>query len=110
MAQWAPYFGKEREPHFKAMYRKTVERLGEQRAYQVCMQSGNLQVFPNLLINDLMSTNIRTCYPVEPGFVEVSSWCLGPGRGAAGGSARGASTISSPFSAQAALPAPTIWR
>ena len=78
MAQWVPYFGREREPHFKAMYRKTVERLGEQRAYQVCMQSGNLQIFPNLLINDLMSTNIRTCYPVEPGFVEVSSWCLGP--------------------------------
>ena len=36
------------------------------------------QIFPNLLVNDLMSTNIRTYYPVEPGYVEVSSWCLGP--------------------------------
>ena len=78
MDQWIPYFGKEHEPHFKAMYRKTVERLGEQRAHQVCMQSGNVQIFPNLLINDIMSTNIRTYYPVEPGYVEVSSWCLGP--------------------------------
>ena len=78
MAQWIPYFGKEREPHFKEMYRDAVERLGEERAHQVCTCSGNLQIFPNLLINDIMSTNVRTYYPAEPGCVEVSSWCLGP--------------------------------
>ncbi len=78
MAHWIPYFGKEREPHFKEMYRRAVERLGPERAYRVCMCSGNLQIFPNLLINDLMSTNVRTYYPVEPGYVEVSSWCLAP--------------------------------
>ena len=78
MAQWIPYFGEEREPHFKEMYREAVERLGEERAHNVCMCSGNVQIFPNLLINDVMSTNIRTYYPVEPGYVEVSSWCLGP--------------------------------
>ena len=78
MAQWVPSFGKERKRRFEEMYRKAVERLGEERAHQVCMRSGNLQIFPNLLINDIMSTNIRTYHPVEPGYVEVESWCLGP--------------------------------
>ncbi len=78
MAHWIPYFGKEREPRFREMYRQAVERLGAERAYQVCVCGGNVQIFPNLLINDLMSTNIRTYYPVEPGLVDISSWCLGP--------------------------------
>ena len=78
MAQWVPHFGKKRKAHFQEMYRKATERLGEERAHQVCLCSGNLQVFPNLLINDIMSTNIRTYHPVKPGYVEVSSWCLGP--------------------------------
>lgn len=78
MAQWVPSFGKERKHRFKKMYRKAVERLGEERAHQVCMRSGNVQIFPNLLINDIMSTNIRTYHPVEPGYVDVESWCLGP--------------------------------
>lgn len=55
-----------------------MNRLGAERAYRVCMCGGIFQIFPNLLINDFMSTNIRTYWPVEPGYVEVSSWCLGP--------------------------------
>ena len=60
------------------MYINAVERLGEERAYQVCMCSGNVQIFPNLLIDDIMSINIRTYQPTEPGYTEVDSWCLGP--------------------------------
>ena len=78
MAQWVPHFGEERKPRFEEMYRRAVDRLGPERARQVCLCSGNLQIFPNLLINDIMSTNVRTYYPVEPGYVEVTSWCLGP--------------------------------
>ena len=78
MAQWVPRFGEERKPRFKELFDKTVDRLGRRRAFEVCMCSGVFQIFPNLLINDMMSTNIRTYYPVAPGYVEVTSWCLGP--------------------------------
>lgn len=78
MAQWVPRFGEERKPRFKKLFDKTVDRLGPERAFQVCMCSGVFQIFPNLLINDMMSTNIRTYNPVAPGYVEVTSWCLGP--------------------------------
>jgi p-cumate 2,3-dioxygenase alpha subunit len=60
------------------MYAKAVERLGEERAYEVCMTGGNLHIFPNLIINDIMSTTIRTFYPVEPGYMEITAWCVGP--------------------------------
>ncbi|MDE2765329.1 MAG: aromatic ring-hydroxylating dioxygenase subunit alpha [Chloroflexota bacterium] len=78
MAQWIPYFGEERKPHFEEMYRKAVERLGEERAHEVCMCGGNLHIFPNLIINDIMSTTVRTFYPIEPGYMEITAWCLGP--------------------------------
>ena len=78
MAQWVPHFGEERKARFKEMYSNAVERLGEERAYWVCMCSGNVQIFPNLLIDDIMSTNIRTYHPTETGYAEVDSWCLGP--------------------------------
>lgn len=78
MAQWAPHFGEERKVRFKELYSNAVERLGEERAYRVCMCSGNIQIFPNLVISDIMTTNIRTYHPTEPGYAEVDSWCLGP--------------------------------
>ena len=78
MAHWIPYFGEERKAHFEEMYRKAVERLGEERAHQVCMCSGNLLIFPNLVISDIMTTNVRTFHPVEPGYVEITAWCLAP--------------------------------
>ena len=78
MAQWVPSFGEQRRHRLEKKYREAIERLGEERAHQVCMRSGSVQIFPNLLINDIMSTNIRTYHPVDPGYVEVESWCLGP--------------------------------
>ncbi len=78
MAQWVPRFGEERKPRFRELYDNAVERLGPRRAFQVCICSGAIQIFPNLLLNDMMSTNIRTYEPLAPGYVEVTSWCLGP--------------------------------
>lgn len=78
MAQWVPHFGEHRKPRFDEMYRDAVDRLGEQRAHEVCMRSGNIQIFPNLVINDIMATNIRSCHPIRPGYSEVDSWCLAP--------------------------------
>lgn len=78
MAQWIPYFGEHRKPRFDEMYRNAVERLGEERAYQVCITGGNLHIFPNLIINDIMSTTVRTFYPIEPGYMEITAWCIGP--------------------------------
>ena len=78
MAQWVPHFGEERRTRFDEVYRKAVDRLGEERAHLVCKCSGSIQIFPNLIISDIMSTSIRVCHPVEPGYSEIESWCLAP--------------------------------
>ena len=78
MAHWVPDFGEERKPRFKELFDQATARLGRRRAFEVCMCGGVLQIFPNLLINDTMSTNIRTYDPVATDCVEISSWCLAP--------------------------------
>ncbi len=38
----------------------------------------NLLIFPNLVINDIMAITIRTFYPTEPGYMEVTGYALAP--------------------------------
>ena len=78
MAQWVPHFGEERRARLDDLYRQAVERLGEERAHTVCKCSGSIQIFPNLVISDIMSTSIRVTHPVAPGYSEIDSWCLAP--------------------------------
>lgn len=78
MAQWVPHFGAERRARFDELYRRAVDRLGAERAHMVCKCSGSIQIFPNLVISDIMSTSIRISHPVAPGYSEIDSWCLAP--------------------------------
>jgi len=78
VAKWAPYFGEEKKEHLAAIQQRLEERHGKEWAYRVAQTSRNLQIFPNLIINDIMAVTVRTYYPVAPDYMEVSAWALAP--------------------------------
>ncbi|WP_394237046.1 aromatic ring-hydroxylating dioxygenase subunit alpha [Niallia oryzisoli] len=55
-----------------------VERFGEEKARMMADISRNVWIFPNLIINDIVSVTIRTWDPVSPDYMEVNAWALGP--------------------------------
>jgi hypothetical protein len=42
------------------------------------VRNRNIGIFPNLVINDIMSLTIRTFYPIAPDYMEVNAWAMGP--------------------------------
>src|SRR5207249_2453439 len=38
----------------------------------------NLLIYPNFVVNDIMSATLRTFYPVRADFMEVNAWAVGP--------------------------------
>jgi p-cumate 2,3-dioxygenase alpha subunit len=55
-----------------------VDRYGEEWANRV-YANRNLFIFPNLVIVDLvMGCTVRTFYPSEPGYMEVTGWQIVP--------------------------------
>ncbi|MGE0684872.1 MAG: aromatic ring-hydroxylating dioxygenase subunit alpha [Candidatus Binatia bacterium] len=78
VARWAPYFGEEKKEQLAAVQQRLEERFGKEWAYRVAQTSRNLQIFPNLIINDIMAVTVRTFFPVAPDYMEVSAWALAP--------------------------------
>lgn len=78
IAKWVPPFGETRKGHFEEIRRKFDDRFGEERGRRICETSRNLGIFPNLVINDIMSITVRTFYPTAPDNMEVNAWALAP--------------------------------
>src|SRR5579863_5615938 len=71
VAHWVSAFGELAKGHIEEKYRRLVERFGEERAERIAQTSRNLVIFPNLVINDIMSITIRSFYPVTHDYMEV---------------------------------------
>jgi len=54
------------------------EVLGEERAHLVADRSKNIFVYPNLLIIDAASLQVRVLEPVRTDYTDVNSWLLAP--------------------------------
>jgi p-cumate 2,3-dioxygenase alpha subunit len=78
VANWVPAWGEERKPEIEAIYQRLVERHGQARAERIAKYNCNLLIFPNLVINNIMSATLRTFYPTAPGYNEVTAWAIGP--------------------------------
>lgn len=78
VADWIPAWGEKKRLELEAVYRKLKERHGAERAYKIAKVSRNLFIFPNLVINDIMSITVRTFFPLAPDYLEVSAWALAP--------------------------------
>lgn len=51
---------------------------GSTKAEWMLRRGRNLLVFPNLVVNDLASTHIRTARPISADRTEISLWCIAP--------------------------------
>src|SRR5262245_23160251 len=78
VARWAPYFGEAKKADLAAIQKRLEQRFGAEWAYRVAQTSRNLQIFPNLIINDIMAVTVRTFFPVSPDYMEISAWALAP--------------------------------
>lgn len=78
VAQWLPTMGPGVKPEVEARYNRLVERFGKERADYIATTQKNLVIFPNLVINDIMSVTVRVIEPEGPDFIRVTAWAMGP--------------------------------
>jgi p-cumate 2,3-dioxygenase subunit alpha len=78
VALWEPRWGEKARSEVDRIRRHLVERFGEERTHHIADLNHNLLIYPNLIINDIMSLTMRTFYPVEPGYLQVTAWALAP--------------------------------
>lgn len=79
IALWEPSWGEEARTELDRIRAELVSRFGEERTRRMAETNRNLLVFPNLVVNDIMSITVRTFYPVAPDYMTVLAWSLGPG-------------------------------
>jgi p-cumate 2,3-dioxygenase alpha subunit len=77
-ARWVPGWGEAAKPEVDEIARGIIARLGPERGNVVANGDRNLIIFPNLVVNDIMATTVRTFYPVRPDYMEVNAWALAP--------------------------------
>src|SRR5262249_5918453 len=78
IAQWISLWGDEAKVEIDAIYNRLVKKFGEERAYRMAKCARNMLIFPNLVINDIMSLTVRVFQPTAADFMEVSVWSLAP--------------------------------
>jgi p-cumate 2,3-dioxygenase alpha subunit len=78
VAKWIPEWGEEAKAEIEQIRKELEERVGPVKAQRMAESNRNLWIFPNLIINDIMSVTIRTFDPIAPDFMEVTAWALGP--------------------------------
>lgn len=78
VAQWLPSMGPGVKPEIESKYARLVERLGQERADYIANTQKNLVIFPNLVINDILSVTVRVIEPESKDFIRVTAWAMGP--------------------------------
>lgn len=78
VGKWIEGYGEEGKKEIDQINAKLIERFGEERAERISKKNRNIWIFPNLIINDIMAITIRTFYPIEPGYLEVTGYALAP--------------------------------
>lgn len=78
VGKWIEGYGEEGKIEIDRINAKLVEKFGEERAERISQKNRNIWIFPNLIINDIMAITIRTFYPIEPGYLEVTGYSLAP--------------------------------
>jgi len=76
VGRWIPAWGEEGQKEIDEITSKLENKFGKERAERITQKNRNLLIFPNLVINDIMAITIRTFYPIEPGYMEVSGYAL----------------------------------
>jgi p-cumate 2,3-dioxygenase subunit alpha len=78
VARYAPQMGEAAKAEIEAIKADLVERFGTQKAERIAEWNRNMIIYPNLVINDIMATTIRTFDPVAPDHMAIDAWALAP--------------------------------
>lgn len=78
VGKWIEGYGEEAKEVIEGNIARLEEKFGEERAHRIAKKNRNIWIFPNLIINDIMAITIRTFYPIEPGYLEVTGYALAP--------------------------------
>ena len=78
IAQWIELWGPEAKIEIDAIFARLVKDYGEERAIRMARYARNLLIFPNLVLNDIMSITVRTFQPLAADYMEVNVWSLAP--------------------------------
>lgn len=78
IANWIPIWGEEGKREMDRIHAELVERHGQDKADRIAFKNRNILIFPNLVVNDIMSLTVRTFYPLKPDLMHVTGWALAP--------------------------------
>lgn len=78
LAKWEPIWSEEVREELDQIRDELVEKHGEKRARIMTDVNRNLLIYPNLVINDIMSLTVRTFWPVAPDKMDITAWTLVP--------------------------------
>jgi p-cumate 2,3-dioxygenase alpha subunit len=78
IAQWISLWGDEAKAEIDGIYDRLIQKHGAERAYRMAKCARNLLIFPNLVLNDIMSITVRVFQPTAPDYMEVNVWSLAP--------------------------------
>jgi len=78
VGKWIEGYGEAAKEIIDANIARLEEKFGEERAHRIAKKNRNIWIFPNLIINDIMAITIRTFYPIEPDYLEVTGYSLAP--------------------------------
>lgn len=78
VARWVPMMGEESKTEIEAVKGQLVDAYGAERAERIGQLNRNIVIYPNLVINDLVSVIVRTFNPLQPDFMEITAWALAP--------------------------------
>lgn len=76
--QWIPLWGEEGKKEIDTLNGRNEKLYGKEKAERIAYKNRNLLIFPNLIINDIMSLTIRTFFPQSPNLLHVNAWAVGP--------------------------------
>lgn len=77
VADWIPAFGEETKPHIDAKQAELIAKYGE-RGQRMACRTRNLLIFPNTILNDVVSLSIRTSFPETATTSRSNIWPLAP--------------------------------
>jgi p-cumate 2,3-dioxygenase alpha subunit len=78
IADWIPAFGPESKPIIERKKAELLEKWGVERGTRMSARTRNLLIFPNTILNDVMSLSVRTAWPETPNSSRANIWSLAP--------------------------------
>lgn len=78
VAYWLEEWGPEIKKEIDETRARLTETHGKEKADYICDMQKNALIFPNLVINDILSLTVRVIEPTSPTTLKVNAWSMAP--------------------------------